>query len=170
MDAGDELVDVVDEHDVVVGTVTRRQVRAERLRHRSVAVAVIHPDGRLLVHRRSEAKDIWPGRWDLAVGGVVGAGESYAGAARREAEEEVGIVGVELEEIGGGAYTDADVAMIGRCFRITHPGPFSFADGEVAEARWVTAAELGAMRRAVPFVPDSVAVLLPLLAADFRTV
>ena len=37
--------------------------------------------GQLLVHRRSDAKDLWPGRWDVGVGGVVGAGEAWADAA-----------------------------------------------------------------------------------------
>ena len=51
---GVELVDVVDEHDRVVGTVTRAEMRARRLRHRTVFVLVVSSDGRLLAHRRSD--------------------------------------------------------------------------------------------------------------------
>lgn len=160
---GDELVDVVDDDDRVLHTVSRRVMRAERLMHRAVFIAVQHPDGRLLVHRRSEAKDLWPGWWDLAVGGVVASGEAYDDAARRELAEEVGITGAEPEPLGGGRYVDADVALVGRCYRVVHPGPFTFADGEVVEARWVTVAELDAAVTTMRFLPDSLALLRPLL-------
>lgn len=160
---GAELVDIVDEDDAVIATVTRRRMRAERLLHRCVAVAVVGGDGRLLVHRRSDDKDLWPGRWDVAVGGVVTAGEAYEQAARRELGEEIGVTGAELHSIGGGRYADADVSSIMQCYTIRHDGPFRFEDGEVVEARWVTFEELAELLATKRFVPDSVAVLLPLL-------
>jgi 8-oxo-dGTP pyrophosphatase MutT (NUDIX family) len=158
-----ELVDIVDIDDRVLRTVTRQQMRADRQRHRAVFIAVMHPDGRLLVHQRSELKDLWPGRWDLAVGGVVSAGETYDEAARREVAEEIGIVGEPQSLDGGGPYDDDDVSLIGRCYLLVHPGPFTFADGEVVRAEWVTVPSLAHDRR--PFLPDSWALLLPLLAA-----
>lgn len=161
--AGSELVDVVDEEDRVVDTVTRAAMRAGRLRHRAVFVAVVHPDGRLLVHRRSEAKDVWPGWWDIAVGGVVTAGETYDDAARREVFEEVGLESVEPEFLGGGPYVDDVVALNGRCYRVVHPGPFSFVDGEVTDAGWRTIDEVLGTLGSVRYLPDSLALLLPLL-------
>jgi len=42
----------------------------------SLYVLVVSLDGRrLLVHRRADWKDVWPGRWDVCFGGVAGAGE-----------------------------------------------------------------------------------------------
>jgi isopentenyldiphosphate isomerase len=155
---GDELVDVVDEHDEVVATVTRREVRAARLRHRAVFVVVVSGGGALLVHRRSATKDLWPGRWDVAVGGVVGAGEAWDDAARRELAEEVGI-DADPVPLPGGAYADDDVDLVGRCYRVVHDGPISFPDGEVAEARWVDGAGLDALLAGAEFVPDSLALL-----------
>ena len=154
----DELVDVVDEHDHVVATVTRRRMRAERLRHRAVFVVVVSSAGRLLVHRRSDAKDLWPGRWDVAVGGVVGAGETWDDAARRELAEEVGITAVPAPPHAG-TYADDDVELVARCYRVVHDGPISFPDGEVAEARWVDAAGLAALLAGEAFVPDSLTLL-----------
>jgi isopentenyldiphosphate isomerase len=169
-DPGDELVEVVDENDRVLRVVTRREMRAGRLRHRAVFVAVVHPSGRLLVHRRSLLKDLWPGWWDIAVGGVVGVGEPYEVAAVRELAEEVGLdivrAGVRIEALDGGrrvTYEDDDVALVGRLFRVVSPGPFDFADGEVVEARLVDEAELQQMLREVPFLPDSLTLLRPLL-------
>ncbi|HWM22557.1 MAG TPA: NUDIX domain-containing protein, partial [Ilumatobacteraceae bacterium] len=136
---GDELVDIVDEHDRVVDVAPRSRIRAENLRHRSVAIAVVGSDGRLLVHRRSAGKDIWPGMWDICVGGVVASGETYDVAAGRELAEELGLDDARPRLIGAGRYEDDDVRLIGRCYRVVHDGPFRFVDGEVAEIRHVTA-------------------------------
>ncbi|MET0144248.1 MAG: NUDIX domain-containing protein [Ilumatobacteraceae bacterium] len=158
-DPGDELVDIVDGDDEVVGTVTRSRMRRERLRHRTAFIVISSTDGRLLVHRRSEDKDVWPGRWDLAVGGVVGSGESYEQAARRELAEEVGVTDAEPHEVTVGRYADDDVDLVAHVFRIVHDGPFRFADGEVVEARWVDRPGLDALVAEAAFVPDSLALL-----------
>jgi isopentenyldiphosphate isomerase len=158
-----ELVDIVDDDDQVIATVTRVEMRARRLQHRSVGIAVLSSDGRLLVHRRSLAKDLWPGWWDIAAGGVVTAGESYDDAARRELAEELGITEVELQSIGQGRYRDDDVAELCRGYKVVHDGPFTFDDGEIVEARWVTSTELDTMRLEATFLPDSIAMLLPLV-------
>ena len=121
-------------------------MRAERLRHRAVFIVVTLHRRALLVHRRSDGKDLWPGRWDIAVGGVVGAGEDYDAAARRELAEEIGIGDVVPVPIGAGRFADDDVDLLARCYRVVHDGPFRFADGEVVEVRWVDAA--GARRAA----------------------
>ena len=160
-----ESVDVVDEDDRVVRTVTRSEMRRDRLRHRAVFVAVLDGSGRLLVHRRSITKDVWPGWLDLAVGGVVTSGETYVEAARRELAEEIGVVGIDPVEIDHGriqVYDDSDVSLVGRCFAVTTSGPFEFADGEVSEAWWVSRDEFEELRVRERFLPDSLTVLLPL--------
>jgi isopentenyldiphosphate isomerase len=157
----DELVDVVDERGAVVDTVTRARMRAERLRHRCTFVLVRDSTGALLVHRRSEHKDLWPGRWDIAVGGVVGAGEEWEAAALRELAEEVGVSGVELEPLGDGTYSDDDVVEVARLWSVTWDGPVSFHDGEVVEAHWVDLEELDDRLHHDAFVPDSVHLLVP---------
>lgn len=160
-----EMVDVVDDDDRVVATVTRAEMRAGNLQHRGVSIAVFGSDGRLLAHRRADTKDVWPGRWDIAAGGVVAAGEDVFVAARRELAEELG---VELppeafEELGRARFVDDAVKVIATGFRVVHDGPFTFTDGEIAEVRWVTWAELEVLRATHPFVPDSIALLLPLI-------
>jgi len=142
---------------------TRSRIRAANLRHRSVSIAVLGSDGRLLVHRRSLDKDVWPGMWDVCVGGVVASGETYEQAAERKLAEELGIVGAEVRLVGSGRYEDDAVRLIGRCYQVAHDGPFRFVDGEVAEIRHLSAPKLHALARVTNFVPDSWAMVLPLL-------
>ena len=164
MTTSDELVDVVDDDDVVVATVARAVMRRQRLRHRVTFVVIRAGDGRILLHRRSDDKDVWPGRWDLAVGGVVTAGERYDVAAERELAEEVGVTGVRLVPLGPGRYEDDDVCIVARMYEVVCDGPFTFADGEVVEAGFATVAELHERLAVDSFVPDSVALLMPLLS------
>jgi len=160
-----EPVEVIDGSGAVVGIVTRAVMRRDNLCHRAVYVAVCDSRGRLLVHQRSADKDVWPSRWDIAVGGVMAPGESWADGARRELAEELGIDGpVTLEHLGDGSYVDDDVDTVGRVFRVVHDGPFVFADGEVVAAVLVTTDELARRLATDAFVPDSLALVLPLLA------
>jgi isopentenyldiphosphate isomerase len=159
----DEMVDEIDLSGNVLQLVTRRKMRAEQLCHRSVFIAVMSEKGDLLVHKRAETKDIWPGWWDVAVGGVVAPGETWADAAVRELHEELGIEGVGLELLGIGAYRDPDVQLVAATFLCRTEGPFAFADGEITEAHWVSQAEIPVWLQGKQFLPDTVALVLPRL-------
>ena len=161
--ASEELVDIVDHDDNVLYQCTRKEMRAQVLRHRAVFIAVVNSAGELLIHQRSAMKDLWPSWWDLAVGGVVSAGESYDAAALRELDEEVGVTGVPLVDLGVGTYSDEEVSLVGRCFMVKYDGPLVLRDGEVVAIEWVSQNDL--MQRLVErdFLPDSKALVLPAL-------
>lgn len=157
-----ERVDVVDADDRVIDTVPRSVMRRDVLRHRAVFILVRDSTGRVLIHRRSEQKDIWPGWWDMAIGGVVASGESYDDAARRELWEEAGI-GATPVFVSAGAYGDTEVNLVGRCYEVCHDGEVEPRDGEVAEFRWVSTVELQRLVAEERFLPDSLALLGPRL-------
>lgn len=94
MSSADEILDIVDEQDRVVGRSPRGEAYAKGLRHRCVFIEARDAEGRLFVHRRTPTKLVFPSRYDMFVGGVVGAGETYDEAALREAEEELGVSGL----------------------------------------------------------------------------
>ncbi|MBJ6638036.1 NUDIX domain-containing protein [Streptomyces sp. DHE7-1] len=98
MNPADEILDIVDENDRVVARVPRGEAYARGLRHRCVFVQARDAAGRLFVHRRTPTKLVFPSLYDMFVGGVVGAGESYDAAALREAEEELGVSGLPRPE------------------------------------------------------------------------
>jgi len=161
--AADEQVEVVDEDGRVLDVVTRAELRARNLRHRAVFV-VVRANGRVLAHRRADLKDVWPGRWDLAFGGVVGVGEGWGAAARRELAEEVGIsAGGGLRRLGGGRYEDEDVRLVGEVFEVESEGPFTFTDGEVVAVEWVREDRLDSWTAGRAMVPDTLALVRPLL-------
>ncbi|MFE0578814.1 NUDIX domain-containing protein [Streptomyces sp. NPDC058874] len=98
MRAADEVLDVVDRDDRVLGQAPRGEVYARGLIHRCVFVLARDAEERIFVHRRTASKLVFPSHYDMFVGGVVGAGESYAEAALREAEEELGVRGLAQPE------------------------------------------------------------------------
>ncbi|MFJ7999556.1 NUDIX domain-containing protein [Streptomyces sp. NPDC096310] len=95
MSAADEILDIVDENDHVIGQAPRGEAYAKGLIHRCVFVFVRDPEGRVFVHRRTPVKLAFPSMYDMFVGGVVGTGEGYDEAALREAEEELGVSGLD---------------------------------------------------------------------------
>ncbi|MFK8845703.1 NUDIX hydrolase [Streptomyces sp. Ac-502] len=92
--SADEIVDVVSESDEVVGQARRGDAYAHRLRTRCAFVLARDAEDRIFVHRRTARKLVFPAHYDMFVGGVVGAGETYDGTALREAEEELGVTGL----------------------------------------------------------------------------
>ena len=87
----EEIFDVVDADDRVVGQLPRSEVHARGLLHRAVSIFVFDERGRLLVQRRSACKDEFPLRFTSSASGHVSAGEDYDVAAVRELEEELGL-------------------------------------------------------------------------------
>jgi 8-oxo-dGTP pyrophosphatase MutT (NUDIX family) len=162
--SADELVDLVDEQDHVIEVVTRAEMRArgERARHRACYVAVLTSDDELVVHRRADWKDVYPGWWDVCFGGVLGAGEPWPDAARRELLEEAGIV-AEPELLGAATWEAPGVRLNGQVFLARSDGPFTCPDGEVVEIATVPRGELAAWVASHDVCPDSVDLVLPRL-------
>lgn len=87
----DELFDVVDENDCVVGQAARAEVHRLGLFHRAVHIFVFDDGGNVILQKRSLAKDTAPGLFSTSCAGHVDSGENYDSAAIRELDEELGI-------------------------------------------------------------------------------
>jgi isopentenyldiphosphate isomerase len=160
----EELVDELDGMGLVIGSVTRRTMREQNLLHRSVFVVIRNDADELLVHRRAPWKDVWPNSWDIAVSGVVAAGEGWEPAANRELAEELG-VSAELGYLGEGTYEDDQVREVARIYQARSEGPFAFVDDEIVEAVWVPMAQIFDWLVDKDVCPDSVALVMPRLDA-----
>ena len=93
----EEMLDVIDNRDEVIGEATRAECHNDFLRHRAVQVFVFDMNGRIFVQKRTKTKDVFPGLYEASCSGHVQAGEAYSQAAVRELAEELGITHQEHE-------------------------------------------------------------------------
>ncbi|MGO3568893.1 MAG: NUDIX hydrolase YfcD [Serratia grimesii] len=155
--ADTEWVDIVDEQNEVIAQSSRQQMRAQRLRHRATYIVVHDGMGKILVQRRTDIKDFYPGWLDATAGGVVQSGENVLDSARREAEEELGIAGVPFAEHGLFYFEEEQCRVWGALFSCVSHGPFALQEEEVVEVSWLTPEEITA--RCDEFTPDSLKAL-----------
>ena len=87
----EEIFDVVNEQDEVVGRQSRGEVHRLGLMHRAVHVLVFNAAGQIFLQKRSMKKDRQPGLWDSSASGHVDSGEDYDACAVREVREEIGL-------------------------------------------------------------------------------
>ena len=159
MDPGDEIVAIVDDDNNVVGAAPRREMRAKRLPHRSTYVLVFNSRGEIYIQKRTRTKDVFPGYYDPAAGGVVLAGESYMEAALRELEEEMGIRGVPLQSLFDFFHTDANSRVWGAAFRCVYDGEVTLQEEEVESGAFMAVDEVFRAAATEPYTPDGLYVL-----------
>jgi isopentenyldiphosphate isomerase len=95
----DELLDVVNEENRVIGQEKRGIVHSSGWWHRGVHVFLFSPDRKLLVQRRSQVQDTHPGALDCSVSEHLQVGESYQEAAVRGLNEELGLTAIPLTRL-----------------------------------------------------------------------
>ncbi|MFI0722108.1 NUDIX domain-containing protein [Streptomyces sp. NPDC021224] len=163
--SADEVIDIVDEHDVVVGRARRADAYARGLRHRAAFVLVTDAEGRVFVHRRTAGKLVFPSMYDLFVGGVLGTGESYDEAALREAEEELGVSGLPRPEpLFRFLYEEGDHRWWSAVYQVRCALPVAPQPEEVAWHGFLTQEELDRRLTEWPWVPDGLEAYRRLLA------
>jgi isopentenyl-diphosphate delta-isomerase len=145
------LVELVDEAGRALGSATVDAAhRAPGWLHRAYSVLLTDPDGRLLLQRRSAAKTRFPLRWANACCGHPAPGQPVVDAARQRLAEEIGLSGVPLTEVGRYVYRagDPDTGRIEHEYdhvllgHVDAGTPFAPDPDEVADLRWVPAAEV----------------------------
>jgi 8-oxo-dGTP pyrophosphatase MutT (NUDIX family) len=154
------MINLYDEDANVVGEVTRARMRAENLWHGCVLTVVFSLDGeRIYVHRRTDTKDIYPGLYDYAAGGVIDAGETPDEAAVRELREELGVE-APLTPLFRTTYVDELTRYHAWVYETRSDGPFTHQPEEVAWGGWMDADELRGKidDPGWPLVPDGRAI------------
>lgn len=148
-------MDVVDRRDRFVRVAPRSEVRARRLLHRGIVVMVTNSAGAVYVHRRSDAKDIFPGMHSMFVGGMVAAGDGYDETARRELHEELGITGVRPTSVAKHLVQTPENPHWAAVYETTWDGPIRHQEGEVAWGAFMTPAEVVRRAEEWRFTPDA---------------
>src|SRR5689334_14359113 len=133
----EEIFDVVDERDEVIGKRPRSEVHRLGLMHRATHVLVFNKRGRVFLQKRSMTKDRQPGLWDSSVSGHVDSGEEYDACAVRELREEIGLevshVPRRLFKLAASAETDQEHVWVYTC---EAEGPFQLHPDEIERGDW----------------------------------
>jgi len=133
----EELFDVVNERDEIIGRQPRSQVHRQGLRHRAVHVLVFNRRGELFLQKRSLNKDCFPGAWDSSASGHLEVGEDYDAGAVRELREELGLsVAKPLErlfKLEACPETGQEFVWVYRC---EAEGPFTLHPDEIERGEW----------------------------------
>ena len=139
----EEIFDVVNERDEVVGQLPRSEVHRRGLLHRAVHVLVFNARGQVFLQKRSMKKDSHPGVWDSSASGHVDSGEDYDPCAVREVWEEIGLKlnspPERIIRIEACADTDQEVLWVYRC---TSEGPFTLHPEEIERGGWFAPEEV----------------------------
>lgn len=94
-----ELLEVYDAAGNPTGAAKRRaEIHRDGDWHLALFCWIVTTDGRVLLQKRAETKDVWPGRWDASAAGHVRFGEGLS-AALREIEEELGVPAPGIAEL-----------------------------------------------------------------------
>jgi ribosomal protein S18 acetylase RimI-like enzyme/8-oxo-dGTP pyrophosphatase MutT (NUDIX family) len=155
----DEIVTIVDRHNRVIGSASRARMRREGLCHRATYVLVFDSHDRLFLHKRTALKDIYPGHYDVAAGGVVLAGETYDVSAERELAEELGIKNAPLEPLFDFYHEDGRCRVWGMVYKCVWNGPITLQAEEVESGQFRPLPAILEMCERKPFTPDGLYVL-----------
>ena len=78
-----ERIYVVDAENLPLAVMNAEQIHQQGLRHRGFMLLLTDRKGRLILRRLDKSHPLYPGRWDIAGSGHVGAGEAAEEAAER---------------------------------------------------------------------------------------
>lgn len=162
-----EIVQIVDRENSPTGSAPRAMMRQKRLIHRASYILVFNSSGEIYVQKRTLTKDVYPGYWDLAAGGVVLADESYDQSAKRELGEELGVHGTTLQQLFDHFHETATNRVWGRVYRCFHNGPFTLQEEEIEYGMFMSFKEILALNRQEPFTPDGIEILHRVMNSSF---
>jgi isopentenyl-diphosphate delta-isomerase type 1 len=167
MSSSEEIFDVVDAADTVIGRRSRREVHACGLRHRAAHVLVFNRRSELFLQKRAMSKDSSPGLWDSSAAGHVDSGEAYDTCARRELAEELGLEPAEppqrLFKLEACADTGEEFVWV---YRVCAEGPFALDALEIETGAWFTQTAVSAW---VAQRPDELSPVFRMIWSRFYT-
>jgi isopentenyl-diphosphate delta-isomerase type 1 len=162
----DEMLDVVNEQDQVIGQRPRPEIHRLGLRHRAAHVLVFNRHGQVFLQKRAQTKDTHPGLWDSSASGHLNQGEAYDTAAQRELEEELGWRPEQppqfLFKLPASAQTGQEFVCV---YRVEGQGPFRLHPQEIQQGGWFTTEEV---TRWLAQRPEDFAPTFPLIWARLQ--
>lgn len=149
-----EILDIVNEQGSPTGeTVEREKAHFEGILHRTAHVWLVRKRDskvQILLQKRSDGKDSFPGCYDISSAGHIPAGVDFIPSALRELKEELGCEGILPEqlifcgkrriqyeaEFYGRPFRDNQVSNVYLLWLDREPEEFTLQAEEVEEVRW----------------------------------
>ena len=156
MKPNDEKIVIVDKNNKVTGWSWRSHMRERRLIHRATFIIVFNDADQLFVQKRTLSKDIYPGYYDLTAGGVVQVDEAVEVSARRELEEELGIVKDSLDFLFEFFYESPENNVWGSVYQCIFNGCPVLQKEEIDFGQFQSLEDVDALIRNEPVTPESV--------------
>jgi len=144
-DHPEEILDLVDENDVVIGSLSRKEIYAEGLRnYRVIHAFVINSEGKLWIPRRVSTKKLYPDGLDYSIAGHVESGETYLKALIKEAQEEVNLDlnKTEYREIASFSPLTHNVHCFQKVYEIESDVAPEFNPDDFSGYEWLSPAEI----------------------------
>lgn len=151
----EEYLDLIDEHDQVIGQAPRSEFITKKLLHRSIVVIVFNSKGEIFVHQRTFDKTVYPGCYDMFVGGGVLAGETYEEAALRELKEELSIKKTKLQPLFKSRFKNKQLNLFFHVFKCVYDGPVKIEKKEIIHGRFMALDELKQLLKKEKFCADA---------------
>ena len=155
MNEYDEIIDVVDYENNVVGKASRLKVHKNELMHRSAHILVFNISGDLFIQKRAMTKDESPGLWDSSAAGHVDSGEDYISCANRELKEELGLSEHRLEKVLSIPAQRKTFWEHVRVFRCITNRNICINTNEISEGKYLTLFELRVLMKLNPYMYSS---------------
>jgi isopentenyldiphosphate isomerase len=141
----DEILDLVDENDNIIGRIKRSDAYAADLHNfRVINVFLQNKEGQLWIPRRTACKKLYPLYLDASVGGHVSSGETYEQAFIRESQEEIGIDirNFKYQDLGQFVPHKHGVSAFMHVYTFFYHKVHTFNEEDFVEYFWLTPAEL----------------------------
>ena len=151
----EEILDVVDSEDRIIGKASRLQVHNKDLMHRSAHILVFNSIGSLFLQMRSMNKDESPGLWDSSAAGHVESGEDYLSCAKRELKEELSLSSVKLDEVLSIPAQSMTFWEHVRVYKCVTDGNICINKNEISEGKYMKLSEISALVHLNPGIHTS---------------
>lgn len=141
----DELLDIVDTSDIVIGQRWRSEIYQEgACNFRVVNAFLLNNAGKLWIPRRASGKKLFPMCLDMSMGGHVAAGESYEEAFARELMEELNldVRQIECRTLGKLSPYQHGVSAFMTVYEIKLERAPEYNKGDFCEYFWLTPQEV----------------------------
>ncbi len=141
----DEILDIVDEDDTVIGQASRSDIyRLGKSNFRVINAFLRNDRGQLWIPRRTATKRLFPLCLDVSIGGHVQSGETYEQAFKREAKEELllDIDSVAWRQLGHLSPYDSGVSAFMRGYEIRMNELTQYNRQDFMEGFWFKPAEI----------------------------